>query len=100
MILQNPDDRALFVRERLVEPEMIRLIAGSGVDCERFSPPVGVVAARASSAFRVLLPARLLWDKGLAELIEAARLLRAEGRAIHVLLAGILIRVILLRCRM
>ncbi len=88
LILQNPDDRALFVRERLVAREMIRLIAGSGVDCERFAPPVDAVAARASSAFRVLLPARLLWDKGLAELVAAARLLRAEGRAIHVLLAG------------
>ena len=37
---------------------------------------------------RALLPARLLWDKGLAELIEAARLLRAEGRPVHLLLAG------------
>ena len=37
---------------------------------------------------RALLPARLLWDKGLAELIDAARLLRAEGRPVHLLLAG------------
>ena len=37
---------------------------------------------------RALLPARLIWDKGLAELIEAARLLRAEGQPIHLLLAG------------
>lgn len=38
--------------------------------------------------FRVLLPARLLWDKGLSELVTAARLLRAEGRSIEILFAG------------
>ena len=37
---------------------------------------------------RVLLAARLLWDKGLAEYVEAARRLRGEGRAIEFLLAG------------
>lgn len=37
---------------------------------------------------RALLPARLLWDKGLAELVDAARLLRDEGRPVRVLLAG------------
>jgi glycosyltransferase involved in cell wall biosynthesis len=36
----------------------------------------------------VVLPARLLWDKGVAEYVEAARLLRGEGRAVDLLLAG------------
>jgi len=40
------------------------------------------------SAFRVVLPARLLWDKGLLEYVEAARRLRADGRNIDFLLAG------------
>jgi glycosyltransferase involved in cell wall biosynthesis len=39
-------------------------------------------------SFRVLLPARLLWDKGLRELVAAARQLRAEGRPIDILIAG------------
>lgn len=38
--------------------------------------------------FRVLLPARLLWDKGLGELVGAARRLRVEGRSIEILIAG------------
>jgi glycosyltransferase involved in cell wall biosynthesis len=37
---------------------------------------------------RVLLPARLLWDKGLAEYVAAARTLRSEGRTVEFLLAG------------
>jgi len=86
LILQNPDDVALFERAGLVAREHIRLIPGSGVDCARF-----VAAPRAREAgqpLRVLLAARLLWDKGLAEYAAAARQLHARRRAIEFLLAG------------
>lgn len=85
LILQNPDDVALFKRARLVEPANVRLIPGSGVDTTRFVPNDGRVAR---DRVRVLLPARLLWDKGLAEYAEAARLLRARGVPVDMLLAG------------
>ena len=85
LILQNPDDAALFSQTRLVDAASIRLIPGSGVDCVRFSPdPARVRGERV----RVLLPARLLWDKGLAEYAEAARLLKKEGVLVDLLLAG------------
>lgn len=93
LILQNPDDVALFAGAQLVDPAQVRLIMGSGVDCARFSPqptsphsPPGPPGP--AEGFRVLLAARLLWDKGLAEYVEAARLLRAEGRHVQCLLAG------------
>lgn len=85
LILQNPDDVALFERARLVDPAAVRLIPGSGVDCKRFTPDP---SRTAGERVRVLLPARLLWDKGLAEYAEAARLLLARGVAVDVLLAG------------
>ena len=85
LVLQNPDDVALFERARLVDPAAIRLIPGSGVNCERFAPSG---ARGRGGRFRVVLPARLLWDKGVAEYVEAARRLRAEGKAIDFLLAG------------
>ena len=85
LILQNPDDVALFERAGLVDASQVRLIPGSGVDCNRFHPgPDRETGGR----LRVLLPARLLWDKGLAEYVQAARLLRGEGRPIDFLLAG------------
>lgn len=85
LILQNPDDVALFEQARLVNPSRIRLITGSGVDCKRFAP----AASRSQSGpLQVVLPARLLWDKGLAEYADAARILRAEKRDIVFLLAG------------
>lgn len=85
LILQNPDDVALFEQAGLVDAARVRLIPGSGVDCVRFAPdPVRVRGARV----RVLLPARLLWDKGLAEYVQAARLLREWALPVDLLLAG------------
>lgn len=85
LILQNPDDVAMFSRARLVHPEKVRLIPGSGVDCSRFAPTKG---DRGLARFRVVLPARLLWDKGLAEYVAASRLLRARGTPVDFFLAG------------
>lgn len=86
LILQNPDDVSLFERAGLVARERIRLIPGSGVDCNRFVPVD--CDDRAPAPLRVLLPARLLWDKGVAEFAEAARMLRERGHAAEFLLAG------------
>jgi glycosyltransferase involved in cell wall biosynthesis len=85
LILQNPDDVAMFEQVKLVDRSRIRLIAGSGVDCSRFQ---AASANRPTEPLRVLLAARLLWDKGIAEYIAAARQLLADGRAIRFLMAG------------
>lgn len=85
LVLQNPDDMAIFERAKLVDPAYITLIPGSGVDCRRFTETQG---DRHNRELRVLLAARSLWDKGLAEFVEAARLLHTEGRSIRFLHAG------------
>jgi glycosyltransferase involved in cell wall biosynthesis len=82
-IFENPDDQALFLRRGLVAPERARLILGAGVDTRRFTP-----APEPPKPVTIVLAARLLWDKGVGELIEAARILRAEGADFRVLLAG------------
>jgi len=85
LILQNPDDIGLFEKNKLALAAQIRLIPGSGVDCGRFLPPPG---RERGAALRVVLAARLLWDKGVGEFVEAARLLKAEGRPLRFQLAG------------
>jgi glycosyltransferase involved in cell wall biosynthesis len=85
LILQNPDDVALFAQAGLVDPAQVRLIPGSGVDTARFHPDP---SRSSGERVRVLLPARLLWDKGLAEYAQAARLLRGRGVPADLLLAG------------
>lgn len=85
LILQNPDDVKKFRKLRMIAPESIRLIYGSGVDLARFSPRQEL---RPSGPVRVLLPARLLWDKGVAEFVEAANVLKKRGVEAEFLLAG------------
>jgi len=85
LILQNPDDADAFVRARLVPEKHIRVIRSSGVNLERFLP---VVPAAEPRPLRVLLAARLLWEKGIGEYIEAARMLHAQGRRIDFVIAG------------
>lgn len=86
LILQNPDDVNIFEQAGLVDMRTVRLIPGSGVDCTRFTTRGG--SAPVNAVPRVLLAARLLWDKGLAEYIEAAKTLQRQGRSVRFLLAG------------
>jgi len=85
LILQNQDDAAFFEEAGIALPEQIRLVPGSGVDCKRFLPPT---AADRNRTPRVVLAARMLWDKGVDEFIDAARILKAQGRNIFFVLAG------------
>jgi glycosyltransferase involved in cell wall biosynthesis len=85
VILQNPDDADAFLRARLAPEQKIRVIRSSGVDLSRFVPPEREERPR---PLRVLLAARLLWEKGIGEYVDAARLLRAQGREVECLLAG------------
>ena len=84
LILQNRDDARMFLDHRLIDEARVRVIAGSGVDCVRFVPQT----RPRNDPPRVLLAARLLWEKGLAEYVEASRSLRAQGRRVRFLLAG------------
>ena len=93
LILQNNDDMAAFAKARLAKPELTRLVKGSGVDLMRFTPRAQSAQQKQkghhAQPTRVVLAARLLWDKGIAEYVEAARQLKAKGLPIHFLLAGV-----------
>jgi glycosyltransferase involved in cell wall biosynthesis len=86
LILQNQDDVQLFIESGLIEAERIRLIRGSGVDCQKFVPPTTPRPFQAGIVF--VLPARILWDKGVAEYVEAAKKLKAQYPTCRFLLAG------------
>jgi glycosyltransferase involved in cell wall biosynthesis len=70
-IVQNTDDRDLLLLSGL-KPQHIRLIPGAGVDTARYAPQVRKDNDR---RLVVLMASRLLWDKGVGEFIQAARLL-------------------------
>lgn len=74
VFFQNREDLGLFVREKMVRSDQARLIPGSGVDLARFKPADLPSAHREECRF--LLIARLLWDKGVQEYVDAARTIK------------------------
>lgn len=83
LILQNQDDCALSVRKRFISKERTRLIKGSGVDIDSYSPtpePSGVPV--------ILLASRMLWAKGIKEFVDAARQLKSHGTDARFVLVG------------
>jgi glycosyltransferase involved in cell wall biosynthesis len=88
LIVQNTDDVRFAKSHGVARPDQIRLLRGAGVNSTRFSPSSEKEPSAARQPLRVLLAARMLWDKGVAEFVEAARLLRAENRALRFQLAG------------
>jgi glycosyltransferase involved in cell wall biosynthesis len=83
VIFQNPDDRAVFIRKGILTGEQTAVIKGSGVDLSVYRPspePEGLPV--------VMLASRMLWDKGVAQFVEAARILKSEGVQARFALAG------------
>lgn len=84
VVLQNDDDEADLRRfGALASSADVVKIRGSGVDLSRFRPcpePAGPPV--------VMLPARLLWDKGVREFVEAAEAVRRLEPTVRFVLAG------------
>jgi glycosyltransferase involved in cell wall biosynthesis len=83
VVFLNDDNRALLLRCKVVRAEQVSVIPGVGVDIQKFMPspePDGVPI--------VLLPARMLWEKGVAEFIAAAKDLRAKNASARFVLVG------------
>jgi glycosyltransferase involved in cell wall biosynthesis len=73
VIFENEEDRHFFVEGNFIKPDRTRLIEGVGVDTAIFTPapePEGIPV--------VGYVGRMLWDKGVGELVEAARLVRSS----------------------
>ena len=88
VFFQNRDDLELFVRMGLVGAGKAERLPGSGVDLARFAPAGQGAVGREQCAF--LLVARLLWDKGVGEYVEAARKVQQKYPAAEFRLLGFL----------
>jgi len=83
VILQNREDLRILRAARVIEDWQASLIRGSGVDLEeyRFTPlPRGTPI--------VMLAARMLWEKGVKEFVDAARVLLTQGLCARFVLVG------------
>lgn len=83
VIVENGDD-AIVMQEMGVPLSNIILIRGAGVDTGVFAPQMKVEVPPVV----VLLPARMLWDKGVGEFVAAAAILKAEQLDARFILVG------------
>lgn len=74
VFFQNEEDRRQFIDRGYVPPERTSRLPGSGVDLGAFVPAPLPSLEAGTGVF--LMVARLLWDKGVGEYVEAARALR------------------------
>lgn len=84
VVFENEDDLNSFVASGVVRLEDAVLIPGAGVDLAKFR----AVPEPDSGPIVVLLYARMLWDKGIREFVEAAALLNDRGQSARFILAG------------
>ena len=85
VIVQNSDDQGLL--RRFLSTEDVHLIRGVGVDLAVFFP-ADKEGSISDDAPLVILPARMLWDKGVGEFVEAARILIQRGVRARMVLVG------------
>ena len=82
VIVQNPDDEELLAKAGVL-PSRIRMVQGVGVDTDKFLP-----VSELKGPVCVVLAARLLWDKGVGEFVDAARDLKQKVSNVRFVLVG------------
>jgi len=72
VIFENHDDREFFIRSGVVENKKTKLVMGAGVDIKKFS----FCLEPQKKPLVVVFPGRMLFDKGVSNYVEAARILK------------------------
>lgn len=83
VIFQNPDNRDIFVKNKIVKDKKCRLVNGSGVDISRFR-----LTPLPKGNLVFICIARLLGDKGLREYVAAARMVKKKYPSVVFRLIG------------
>lgn len=83
VVFQNADNRDTLAACGVLARSHVQVIAGDGIDITRFRP-----AAHAAASPIVLMMARLLHSKGIADFVAAAAIVRKQLPEARFLLAG------------
>lgn len=85
VVFENTDDMAEFVSNGYVRSVDARLIKGAGVDIGLYQQKSD---NNSTTYSLIVLPARLLWDKGVLEFVQAATIVRQRGLVARFALVG------------
>ena len=83
VIFQNPEDKFAFESRKMADPNKTVMIRGMGVDLGRFTfqnEPRGQAV--------IMFAGRMLWNKGVGELVAVSKLLRHEDVAFRMVFVG------------
>ena len=83
----NDEDFSHFIDNGIVSPGKAEILRSEGVNTELFAPRK---AETANSKFTAILVARMLWNKGIGEFVEAARILNKRHADMEFQLLGFL----------
>jgi len=81
--VQNTDDRAILNGLGISAPERTDMVPGSGLNLEDFPE-----TPEPEGPPKAVLVSRMLWNKGIGELVEAARILKAKRVNLEIVLVG------------
>lgn len=85
VIFQNEEDKGLFLKNRIIKEEQAFMIKGSGVDLSQYC----YTPELESQKIKVLLTARMIVEKGVFVLVDAALKLKEKyGDKVEFLLCG------------
>ena len=73
----NADDKNVFLQNKIIPKEKALLLPSEGIDTDYYQP---IPPSLKQKEFTFLLIARLLWEKGVGEYVEAARILRSDDK--------------------
>jgi glycosyltransferase involved in cell wall biosynthesis len=83
----NNEDAALFLREKIVSAEKVKILPGEGVNTAFFFPS-RKTAGLSEQPFRFIMSTRLLKSKGIPVYVEAVRILKQKNLNVHCRIIG------------
>ena len=86
VFFQNRDDFEFFTEAGIVKRSICDILPGSGVDMQRFRPQ----EKPKSETIRFLHISRMIWEKGIGEYVDAARIIKAKYPNVEFCLLGFL----------
>ncbi|UPS90989.1 glycosyltransferase family 4 protein [Bizionia sp. M204] len=83
-IFQNDDDKNLFLKYHLINPHNFGLIYSSGIELKQYKS----LAERNNKTFTFIFVARLVYEKGITFLLEAAKICHERGYDFKFIIVG------------
>jgi len=84
-LFQNSEDQTFLLENNIISARKSFLVKGSGVNLQKFS----FKKEPEDSSIKLVIASRMLWDKGIGELVEASKILHKKNIKFKTILVGL-----------